>query len=82
MKIGNKTCFWLGISALVIMIVAYFIPINVDSGSNYVVVDSILGILIFHNAFILGLYLLGTAVLIYIGLRRKNNYNSERRLKK
>jgi hypothetical protein len=58
---------WLGILIIVFLIISYFIKINVDSGDNYVTQDSLLGIAIFHNPFILGLYILTAFALITSG---------------
>jgi len=61
----KKISFWIGISILVFLLVSYFIKFQVDSGSNYTTLDSLLGILIFHNIFVLLLYVLIVVVLIF-----------------
>jgi len=65
--VKNKNYFWCGVILLVLLVLAYFIKFNVDSGDNYVVRDSLLGVLIFHNPFILGLYILIIVALLFRG---------------
>lgn len=60
----QKTMFWIGIIMAVLLLLSFFIKINVDSGSNYIVKDSILGIIIFHNPFVLAFYILITVSLV------------------
>ena len=69
MRIISHARFWIGIGLLFFFFLAYFVPIPVDSGSNYYVLDTLLGILIFHNAFILGFYILVAAILGVSGIR-------------
>lgn len=66
--------FFIGISILLILIISYFVKIETDEGINFIVQDTLLGILIFHNPFILALYILGIIVLIVSGLE-KNKKN-------
>ena len=54
----------IGIVILAFLAISYFIKINIDSGANYIVKDSILGLVIFHNPFILAIYILVAVVLI------------------
>ncbi|MBX4196720.1 hypothetical protein KW805_03975 [Candidatus Pacearchaeota archaeon] len=58
---------WMGIIILVFLGISYFIPLTIDSGANYNTTTPLLGILIFHNPFILGLYVLIAVVLIVKG---------------
>jgi len=67
---GKKVSFWSGIAILIILAVSYFIKVRVDSGIDFIYFDSLLGIMIFHNPFILGLYILGAVVLIVKGRNR------------
>lgn len=60
----NKNYFWIGILSFLFLLISYFIKINIDSGSNYVTRDSLLGILIFHNIFVLIFY--GILILFFI----------------
>ncbi|PIN92776.1 hypothetical protein COU54_05595 [Candidatus Pacearchaeota archaeon CG10_big_fil_rev_8_21_14_0_10_31_24] len=53
-----KNKFYIGIGILAFLFLAYYIPVNVESGNNYIVQDSLLGIIIFHNLGILGIYIL------------------------
>lgn len=62
--------FFLGISILFILIISYFVKIEADEGINFIVQDTLLGILIFHNPFILALYILGIIFLIVSGLEK------------
>ena len=72
-KIKNKLklSFWIGLIILILLLAGYFIKINIDSGFNYELKDSLLGILIFHNPFMLGLYVLIAIVLIVNGLTKR-----------
>lgn len=58
---------WSGITILIVLAISYFIKINVDQGANFIIKDSFLGIIIFHNPFILAFYLLMAIVLIKKG---------------
>ena len=71
MSIHSLWKFWIGIALLIVMAVTYFIPVSVDSGFNYLVQTPLLGVLIFHNAFILGLYILVCVTLIIWGMRKR-----------
>jgi len=62
---------YLGVMVLVFLGISYFIKFGVDSGNNYIIYDSFLGILIFHNPFILLGYLLIAFVLIFLGLKNR-----------
>ena len=66
----KKSLFFVGFSILVLLAIFYFIKINVDVGSNFEVQDSLLGIIIFHNPFILGIYILVAVILIVKGLKK------------
>tara|TARA_Y100000310_G_scaffold345284_1_gene463411 strand:- start:5684 stop:5896 length:213 start_codon:yes stop_codon:yes gene_type:complete len=69
MKIGNRLLFWIGIGLFVLLGISYFIGIDVESGANYIVQDSLLGILIFHNPFVFAFYILIGIVLIVKSFR-------------
>ena len=71
-KIYRKGYFFTGMSILALMILFYFIKLPSDSGDNYIIYDSLLGKLIFHNPFILGLYILIAIVLTFNGLKKGN----------
>ena len=66
-----KIISYVGLFWLVFLLVAFFIPITVDDGGNYIVKDSLLGIMIFHNIFILIFYAIIGLVLIYLGIGKK-----------
>ena len=69
MKIRNKKRFGIGIGTLSFLILAYFIKIPIESGANYLITDSLLGLLIFHNLYILITYSLIAIVLIWKSLK-------------
>lgn len=60
---NKKVYFWIGVALFVFLLASYFIKINIDSGSNYATQDSLLGILIFHNLFVLLFYI---ALILFI----------------
>ena len=63
--------FWSGIIIIIIFIISYFIKFRVDSGSNFDIYDSLLGLIIFHNPFILAIYVLIIVMIIKMGLGKK-----------
>ena len=67
----KKVYFWTGIIILAVIIISYFIKFQVDYGTNYAIKDSLLGMLIFHNPWILGLYILIVIFLILKGIKIK-----------
>ena len=70
MKVRNKFWCWIGILILFVLLVSYFWKVEVESGVNFVVEDRLLGILIFHNAFVLGLYVLVAIFIILSSIRK------------
>ncbi|MEK6915447.1 MAG: hypothetical protein AABW89_02815 [Nanoarchaeota archaeon] len=70
MNIANGKRFFLGIFILILLVTSYFIRFDSDYGSNYAVEDSLLGVLIFHNFFVLVLYFLISFLLILTGIKR------------
>jgi hypothetical protein len=70
MKIASKPRFILGILVFLILFISYFVRFEIDSGSNYAVRDSLLGIIIFHNFIVLILYALIGIFLILTGIKR------------
>ncbi len=70
MKLISKFRFYLGIIVFLILIASYFVKFNVDVGDNYVEADSLLGILIFHNVFVLSFYILIGCLLVFTGIKR------------
>ena len=56
---------YIGIGIVVLLILSYFIKIPIESGETYIVTDSLLGILIFHNIYILIIYSLIAIFFIY-----------------
>jgi len=68
MKIRNKKMFYLGIIFGIFLVLIYFIKFDVESGANYNVQDSLLGVLIFHNVFVFAIYVLIAIGFISFGL--------------
>ncbi len=54
----NRAYLMAGILLLIILTISYFINIDIEKGANYIVETSLLGVLIFYNPFILGIYIL------------------------
>ena len=74
MKIKNIKYFGIGVGILIFLILSYFIKIPIESGTNYLITDSLLGILIFHNLYILIIYSLVAMFLIWKSLKWKNQW--------
>jgi len=72
-KVTKPALFWTGIGILVVLGLFYFVKLDVDSGENYIVQDSLLGIIIFHKAFILSFYVVIAAILMAAGIKFNNN---------
>ena len=68
MKVEKRIFFWIGLIVAFLLLATYFVKIKIDAGSNFIVRDSLLGILIFHNAFVLLIYALVIAFLVLFGL--------------
>ena len=75
MKIKNKKYLRIGIGILATLILSYFIKIPIESGTNYVISDSILGIIIFHNLYILITYSLIAIYFINKSTKWKKKYS-------
>ncbi|MEK6844094.1 MAG: hypothetical protein AABX83_01570 [Nanoarchaeota archaeon] len=65
----RKILFFIGIVIIIILLASYFINLNIENGSNYKIQSSLLGIIIFYNPFILGLYILIAIILIVKGIK-------------
>lgn len=70
MKIENKKLFFAGIAILAILLLSYFIKLESESGANFEVKESLLGIIIFHSPIVLSTYLIIAVLLIFFGLRK------------
>jgi hypothetical protein len=70
MKLVSKFRFFTGLFIPFVLFLSYFIRYNSEYGNNYVVEDSLFGVLIFHNAYILALYLTISIILIITGVRK------------
>lgn len=69
MKLVNKLRFTIGLGIIVFLLFSYFFRIEIESGANYVITDTLLGIIIFHSFFVLVLYILIAAFFIFTGVR-------------
>jgi len=56
-----------GIVILLFLALAYFIPLELELGDNYVVEDTLLGVVVFHSPIVFLLYLTVGIVLLTIG---------------
>ena len=68
-KIRGKVCFFTGIAIIALIIISYFIKVKMSSGFNYISYTPLLGVLIFHNPFILTLYVLIAIILVFYGIK-------------
>ena len=68
---SRKNLTIIGIILLVFLGISYFIKIDIDSGSNYIVKDSLLGIIIFHSWIVLLIYIALCLALMWFGIRKK-----------
>ena len=59
----NYMVFWV-ILIVIVLVGIYFIKVNIEKGANYNVKSSVLGIIIFHNPFVLIFYLVLITILI------------------
>ena len=71
MQMTNKKYFFLGILIFLVLILSYLIKFDIDAGANYNIEERLLGVIIFHNPFILGIYLLIGISLILRGMKYK-----------
>ena len=54
----NKRIFFIiGLTWLLVLGICYFVHIPIDEGANYITEDSLLGIIILHSPWILGIYI-------------------------
>lgn len=60
----------IGAALAIFLFLSYFIKINVDSGANYITKDSLLGVIIFHNIFVLIIYILIIVFLLYKSIKK------------
>ena len=65
----QKTYLWIGLIILGILVISYFIKIPVESGTNFITISPLLGVLIFYKTFILVIYILIALFLVYKGLK-------------
>lgn len=62
-----------GIVIFLILVAGYFIPVRTGVGTSRIVVDTLLGKIILHSPFVLGIYLLISVMLIYFGIKKYSN---------
>ena len=67
--VKKKLYLAFGIAIPILLLISYFIKINTEQSSNYIIKISLLGILILHNPFILTFYILIAIILIVKGAR-------------
>lgn len=60
-----------GIIILVVLLISYFIKLNVDSGANFSTTQPLLAKLIFESPFVLAVYVLAGLALMLSGLSEK-----------
>jgi len=70
MKIKNIKFFVIGVLLFAFLLISYFIPVEFIEEFN-IIEDSLLGVIIFHNPFVLGIYLLVIVLFILKGIRNK-----------
>ncbi len=68
MKISNKKLFWISIAFGTFLLLSSLISISVESGENYYIDDSLLGILVDHNVIALSIYILLVALMLATSL--------------
>ena len=77
----NKLIIAIGVIFLLLLGVSYFINVTVDQGTNFMTNSSLLGIIIFYNPLILGIYVAAGAIFILAGIswKGKTDKNSNKR---
>ena len=68
----NKILILIGLVIWLFLVISYFIPIEAESGANYIVEDSLLGIIIVHNIWLLISYILIGLFFICLGIYFKS----------
>jgi hypothetical protein len=61
MRIQRKGLFWGAVAVCAFLLLSAFIPVSHESGFNYIVVDTLLGVMIFHNVYVLSAIILALA---------------------
>lgn len=82
MCLDKKIMRYAGFFILFLIISTYFIPYtSVKEGGDFEASyeTPLLGVLIFHNEFVFGLYVIAAIVLIYLGFRKERNCYSKRK---
>ncbi len=71
MKKREKVYWGIGLGILIILTIAYFIPVTVEDGANYETVTPLLGLIIFYNARILAIYIIIALLFMFLGLKHR-----------
>ncbi len=72
----RKIPLYIGVGILLFLVIAYFIPVfyeEVEQGAMINVESLLLGEIIFHNPFVLGLYFLIAIFFIVQGVKNQKN---------
>jgi hypothetical protein len=68
--VASKLKLSIGITILAILLLSYFFKIEVESGTNYSVTDSLLGVIIFHNFILFVFYILIALFFVFTGMKK------------
>jgi hypothetical protein len=71
----------IGVIILFLLGIFYFITFDSQSG-NKVITDSVLGVIIFHNLYVLIIYLLIAVGCFYLGIRKAKIQNPSKKKRK
>lgn len=71
---------WIGAIILIILGISYFITIT-KYGANYEIEDKLLGIIIFHNLYVLIAYIAIALSMIIKGFVKFNQFNGKKKRK-
>lgn len=66
----KKYYFFPGVIILIVILISYFTRIKVNSDINSITYDKLLGIVIFHNPFILLIYIVIAIILIVKSIKK------------
>lgn len=70
MKVVNKSRLYIGFGIILFLLVGYLFRVEIDTGANYTVTDTLLGIIIFHSFSVFIVYLLVALFFIFTGFKR------------
>lgn len=72
----------IGFLVLTLILLSYFIPIEIESGANYAVNTKLLWVLCLFNPFLLGIYLLAGIIISFYPERKNRIDLNSRKIKK